>query len=216
MITALTLALMLQEAGQESIYKTLRDENLFSPEVKKPPPKRDPTEAAREEKPPPPAAPKKSVFDVAGIVLDPKRQAYEALLCDREWEEAGYYKSGDTFHGAIVEEVGENGVTIQLEGKSKRYGLGDTFEILVAGRGSGRPSASRSSSGSEPARTDSSAGRSSGGGGLLDRFRRRAAGGSESGAPKTETTPAAAPSEAPATGLFERLKRIREKQGSNP
>jgi type II secretory pathway component PulC len=200
---------------EESIYDRLKSQNLFAPEVKRPRRREDPkTETPKVEQPPPP---RPSSFDVAGIVLNNATQGYEVLIYDQDEENGTFYKTGEKFHGATVDEVAEDKVKISVEGAARDYRVGQSLEMIVKGRTGGR-SRSSSSSDSAPAASASSGEPSrttrSGGGGLLDRFRRdRSGGGTETAAPGPVpaplTTPAAAVDDSKG-GLVEKWKKWKE------
>lgn len=138
----LILLAMLQETP-EDIYKYLERRNIFSSKLEKPkppPPERKP----REEKPVEPEKPKTFRFDVAGIVLHNADQVYEALVCDREYDEAKWMRAGDAWHEAKVMSVSEGAVEISVADQTHSFKLGNEFEMLVEGRkGGGRSSPRR-------------------------------------------------------------------------
>lgn len=180
MISTLLMFALIQDAP-DGVYERLKKQNLFSPKIEKPPPPPVKKEEKKEEKPEPPPSPKMFPFEVAGIVFNNVTQAYEALIMDREWDDATYLKPGDALHGAKVETVMVDRLTVTVNGETKEYRLGGRWEMLVEGRkSSGRPreekheekkeekkeevADSKPASGDKPKREVS--------GGLLDRWRK--------------------------------------------
>jgi type II secretory pathway component PulC len=139
MITTLLALSLLQEAAPDNVYERLKKQNLFSPKLEKPPPPPPKREEKREEKKEEPPPPRKYPFEVAGIVFINATQSYEALIMDREWDDATFLKPGDALHGAKVEAIAADQVTVSINGESRPYRVGAHWEMFVEGRkGGGR------------------------------------------------------------------------------
>ena len=136
--TLMALGMLLQDDTPADVYERLKKQNLFSPKLEKPKPVRVEREKPKDDGPKEPPPPKTFPFDVAGIVLDNKDQVYEALLYDREYDEAEWVRAGGTWHAAVVGEITENRVEVTVAGEKQTFRLGDEFEMLVEGRQGGR------------------------------------------------------------------------------
>lgn len=138
----MALGMILQDDTPADVYERLKKQNLFSPKLERPKPP-PPEPKVRDDKPAEPEKPKTFRFDVAGIVLHNADQVYEALLCDREYDEAKWMRVGDTWHEAKLTAITENTVEISVGDQPHAYRLGGEFEMLVEGRKGGRSSSRR-------------------------------------------------------------------------
>lgn len=79
-------------------YKSLLDQNVFSPPRKKDPPKSDKGEK-------PPEGPKTHSWTLTGIMFNAVEKRYEALIENSTTKEARFLKAGDSVAGAQITSV---------------------------------------------------------------------------------------------------------------
>lgn len=114
-----------------SDLKALRESNIFAPHATKTPPRRGPRTERETRIEAPPAKPKPPL--VTGVFFDPKSQAHQAVVEDRNEEKLRQFsgpkflKAGDEFGGFKVEAVADGSVTLLKGDASKVLHVGDAL-----------------------------------------------------------------------------------------